>query len=60
MLGRAPAGLGFPEVGLAAYTDTFRHPREASPLQRLLRFYPEHRAMASGSAIRKCQFGAGA
>ena len=41
-------------------TDTLRYLYAASPLQRLLQFYPEHRAMARRSATRKCQFGAGA
>ena len=38
-------------------TDTLRYLYAASPLQPLLQFYPEHRVMASRSAIRNCQVG---
>jgi len=47
-------------AGVGRTTDALRYLYAASPLQRLLQFYPEHRAMARCSSTRKCQFGAGA
>jgi hypothetical protein len=38
-------------------TDALRYLHAAYPPQRLLQFYPEHRAVASRSATRKCQVG---
>ena len=45
-------------AGVGRTTDTLRYLYAASPLQRLLRFYREHRTMARRSATSKCQFGA--